>query len=344
MILTKSSFKKKLQHIFFVVVFVSSVLSFFGNIFPAFQSGKEQLRKPDYDVPQTIKKMPAFRNGKEPSRKSQTIKMAPPVNWTKQLLPKNAKLHQFSFAREGDDKVKQNTIPRSLMLLDNKLLLCPTPKSGSTSIYESILLPMNLYNSSMSKTNRCWIDCDISAWRLFEKDKANRKMVMEAPSFTVVRNPWDRVRSCYKGKIERKSPQMFIPSKENPNGNIQRKIKLHGTAWLDEIKPMSFVEFVSHVEKYPDANEHWKPHSRLCLSVDENNDGNIFTMIILSNLKMDYSSNWIFFSISMVSLSRMISDLKLGTKSPTKLNLKKKDYSTFTILLLHKAICRYMNL
>ena len=92
---------------------------------------------------------------------------------------------------------------------------------------------------------------------------------MKAPSFTIVRNPWDRLRSCYVDKIVTKK---FHPTRNFPSGkNLPKKILLE-----EDAKPiMSFIDFVRHVERYPDANPHWQPNSRCCLtaSSDGGSDG-----------------------------------------------------------------------
>ena len=155
---------------------------------------------------------------------------------------------------------KTNTIPDDLILLDNKLVWCKNAKAGSSSMYFSVLpfIFGNGVGCQWHKKCRCYghNNCPFSAWRLFTGDNTTRQAVMRAPSFLIIRNPWDRLRSTY---VDRILVKKMVPTK-------LRK-KLH---------PISFVEFVEHIEKYPTADIHWMPHSDRCLSVAKDLGGKIF--------------------------------------------------------------------
>ena len=206
---------------------------------------------------------------------------------------------QFYVTRTGGNSttnttttIKQ-TIPKSMMLLDSKLLWCPNAKAGTTSMYESILLPMKLmgpkfqYNNTFAGDGelRCYEDCPISAHLLFDSRSSKKQQpqqkisgtmtttttrrgqIMNAPSFTIVRNPWDRLRSCYKSKIV---TQKLMPNDHNPHGRgptINNLSEDRQRELQSKTPIMSFVEFVHHVETYPNANPHWQPHSTRCLTV-----------------------------------------------------------------------------
>lgn len=146
---------------------------------------------------------------------------------------------------------------RITLSLDNKLLWCPNHKAGSTSIHMSVLEPTGLVQRRGKF--RCISSCPNSVWTILNKgdDKA-REAVRAAPSFTVVRNPWDRLRSCYKDKIVRRK---FFPSDKYPDGHPNEADRLE----RKKGPTMTFPEFVEHVEKYPSGNSHWMPHSKRCL-------------------------------------------------------------------------------
>ena len=168
---------------------------------------------------------------------------------------------------EGDDQHKnisqtsifKNTIPRDMILLHKKLLWCPNAKAGTSTMYYSIL---NFKNRTPKNE---------SVWKLFEQNEETRELVRKAPSFTIVRNPWDRLRSCYLNKI---LGQKLLPTTANPGGEV-KTANPGGEIVGTQDKSMSFSAFVRHVEKYPDANVHWQPHSSRCLA-NANKYGQIF--------------------------------------------------------------------
>lgn len=133
----------------------------------------------------------------------------------------------------------RNSIPSSMMVIGGgnvPILWCPIAKAGTSTIYES-LQPL--------VTDRCYNDCPISAWKQFQHNKTLREdmmMTQAAISFAVVRNPWDRIRSAYEGKI------------------ATQKIILEGVQTFPE-----FVRYISD-NSHTLENDHWKPYNKRCFT------------------------------------------------------------------------------
>ena len=102
---------------------------------------------------------------------------------------------------------------------------------------------------SMSKY-RCLSDCSQSAWKLMKTTNGCQK-VLNATSFTIVRNPWDRIRSAYENKI--------VTGKIRPQDGQTDRL-------------MTFVEFILHVESHPHHNVHWMSFAERC-STSSNVEG-----------------------------------------------------------------------
>ena len=97
---------------------------------------------------------------------------------------------------------------------------------------------------------RCLNDCSLSAWKLM-KTANGRQKVLNATSFTIVRNPWDRIRSAYEGKIVTGK----IRPRDGPTGRL-----------------MTFVEFILYVENHPHHDVHWMSFAERC-STSSNVEG-----------------------------------------------------------------------
>jgi hypothetical protein len=127
-----------------------------------------------------------------------------------------------------------------VLLLGRKLLWCPNAKAGTSSMYDAVLRPAGLFPKGSS---RCLPRCNISARVILkEGDVEAREAVRAAPAFTVVRNPWDRLRSCYTERIATRKIRP-VPGRKTP---------------------LTFAEFVEHVEKHPNQDIHWQAHSSRC--------------------------------------------------------------------------------
>ena len=132
----------------------------------------------------------------------------------------------------------RNTIPLSMVVIPGgnvPILWCPNAKAGTTTIYHALRSLIQ---------ERCYYNCPDSAWRQFGRTDILRNHIMgqTALSFSVIRNPWDRIRSAYENKIT--------------SGSIQR----HGVH--------SFVNFVRHIHRYRNnitmMDNHWEPYNRRC--------------------------------------------------------------------------------
>jgi len=182
------------------------------------------------------------------------IKRAAPVQWSRSLRTKDAHYRaQYLVARGEswrDKVVHNNTIPDSLFLLDDKLAWCPNAEAGTTSLYASVLFQMGTVQGGQ----RCYAHQDCTAGIQFGKNDAIARTIMEAPSFTVVRNPWDRLRSAYATKVRTMRIQLL-------DGFPERS---HTETTPDNVP--TFVQFADYVADHPDEDAYWQPHSRRCLA------------------------------------------------------------------------------
>jgi len=156
----------------------------------------------------------------------------------------------------GSRRVRKH-IPKSMLLIENKLLWCPNAKAGTTSMWANIWK----FSGTESEDRRCYRKCPHkdpflghvqSAWEALED--SNSEVLCKARSFTIARNPFDRLISGYKGKVQ--------TGKIALDGKIQRRRKHDARSVPD------FAEFIRHLDQHPDnvnANEHWRPLDTKCL-------------------------------------------------------------------------------
>lgn len=144
---------------------------------------------------------------------------------------------------------RKQSVPCRSMLIDRKLLWCPVPKVGTSSTYLFLGKALPGFEEAVGDQGkkRCYEKCSLSAWQLLRGD-TTRHLVANATSFMIIRNPWDRIRSCYEKKIKTNKIKIY----KDDNGT-----KIINSAPI-------FLDFVRYVEKYPSGNAHWTPFTELC--------------------------------------------------------------------------------
>ena len=148
-----------------------------------------------------------------------------------------------------EPREKKNVfLPKDSILVGNgRFLWCPNAKVGTTTMYD---IWKNEFGEFDKPIKRCLNDCSLSAWRLM-KTANGRQKVLNATSFTIVRNSWDRIRSAYEDKIVTGK----IRPRDGPTGRL-----------------MTFVEFILYVENHPHHNRHWMSFAERC-STSSNVEG-----------------------------------------------------------------------
>ena len=120
---------------------------------------------------------------------------------------------------------------------------CPNAKVGTTTMYYIWEKEFGEFcHNKSKKRERCFSNCPLSAWKLM-KTANGRQKLLNATSFTIVRNPWDRIRSAYDEKIKRG----IIMPKDGPADRL-----------------MTFIEFILYVEKHSHDNVHWMSYAERC--------------------------------------------------------------------------------
>eukprot|EP00563_Minutocellus_polymorphus_P000346 CAMPEP_0181029610 /NCGR_PEP_ID=MMETSP1070-20121207/5286_1 /TAXON_ID=265543 /ORGANISM="Minutocellus polymorphus, Strain NH13" /LENGTH=254 /DNA_ID=CAMNT_0023106923 /DNA_START=728 /DNA_END=1492 /DNA_ORIENTATION=- len=131
----------------------------------------------------------------------------------------------------------------SILVGSGRFLWCPNAKVGTTTIYYILKKVFGEFDGdNATSKGRCFSDCPLSAWKLV-KTAEGRQKILNATSFTIVRNPWDRIRSAYVNKIATGR----IRPKDGPTG-----------------RHMSFLEFIDYVGQHPHANVHWMSYAERC--------------------------------------------------------------------------------
>jgi hypothetical protein len=139
-------------------------------------------------------------------------------------------------------------LPRDGILLENgqkRILWCPNAKVGTSTIFNTFA---NLVRERSASYNNARVDGQQTSIHKIVESGHEQKLCDAIPfSFTVVRNPWDRVRSAYLDKINR---VIFVPN--------------HKHATFDQ-----FLDAISKADPVH-MNAHWKPVSERCVTAGPN--------------------------------------------------------------------------
>lgn len=137
-------------------------------------------------------------------------------------------------------------LPPAMILVNRSILWCQHAKAGTTTVYDALrrALPVGrrclTYTcpSDYVKTGKLATVAELTKKK---PNLATAKLLCSVPTLTVVRNPWDRVISCYMNKIVT---------------GMKRLRHFKG-------KP-SFAQYISYLHKHPTENVHWMPFSVNC--------------------------------------------------------------------------------
>jgi hypothetical protein len=135
-------------------------------------------------------------------------------------------------------------LPRDGILLEygqRRILWCPNAKVGTSTIFNTFA---NLVRERSASYNNARVDGQQASIHKIVESGHETKLCDAIPfSFTVVRNPWDRVRSAYLDKINRVT---FVPN--------------HRNATFEQ-----FLHAISDSDPV-NMNAHWKPVSQRCVT------------------------------------------------------------------------------
>ena len=177
---------------------------------------------------------------------------------TDMFANKSEPLLKFTTGARGGDKDKlvsidcpsgkTVTFPHDAILLERgpkRILWCPNAKVGTSTIYTTFAHLLGEHPSSPGEARSDGQQTSIL--NLLQEGHMNKLCTGITFSFTVIRNPWDRIRSAYLDKINR---VIFVPG--------------HGDA--------SFNQFLMAISKTDPAtmNAHWQPISHRCVTTGPN--------------------------------------------------------------------------
>jgi len=143
---------------------------------------------------------------------------------------------------------KTIVLPHGGILLEHgqkRILWCPNAKVGTSTIFNTFSY---LVREHVALNRNARADGQHSSIHKIVQSGHEQKLCDAIPfSFTVMRNPWDRVRSAYLDKINRVA---FVPNHR------------HAT----------FQQFLQAVSKVDPAsmNAHWQPVSQRCVTAGPN--------------------------------------------------------------------------
>lgn len=145
------------------------------------------------------------------------------------------------------------TFPGDMLLINSKVLWCPSSRCWSKQIFTRIsdetALPMG---------DRCYVNASCDYPHVQNVRWANKQDLCKASRYTWVRNPWDRIVKEYLDKIETSNVNPWftnpVPDVPQPKGN-----------------PPTFAEFVryvyaSYMYNQEKMNKMWMTTSYRCLT------------------------------------------------------------------------------
>jgi len=145
----------------------------------------------------------------------------------------------------------------NMVMLGDKGLWCPNAKIGTTTVYKYLAAVRQWPDEGSSRrcypapeeghAKPCWYEGEMRSVEEIFRRGAEQDLC-NATTFTFIRNPWDRVRSAYNGKIA--TGRISVNNRTN----------------------MSFTEFVRFLgtQDPKEMNYHWRPVSQTCITTGWN--------------------------------------------------------------------------
>jgi hypothetical protein len=149
---------------------------------------------------------------------------------------------------------KTIVLPREGILLERgqkRILWCPNAKVGTSTVFSTFAYLVGKYSASTGQAisnGEARADGRQTAIHEIVQSGHEKELCDAIPfSFTVMRNPWDRVRSAYLDKVNR---VVFVPNHR------------HAT----------FQQFLNAISKSDPVsmNAHWQPVSQRCVTAGPN--------------------------------------------------------------------------